>query len=129
MASTVTSGKSLHAFSLCLKSLMIALLALHISHRTQLTIKYEGWALWLHSGRGCQTSALKPHIQWTHPLELDRAMLATGDFQFEEPVASNSEWDCVLDLYETTQEWPDIELPNKDASRHLVAHKGLSAWT
>ncbi len=43
--------------------------------------------------------------------DLDRAMLATRAFWFEEPVSSNSEWGCVLDLYADTQEWPDIELP------------------
>ena len=59
--------------------------------------------------------------------DLDRAMLATRDFWFEEPVASNSEWDCVLDLYETTQEWPDIELPNKQMLLDTLLHTKDSA--
>ena len=54
-------------------------------------------------------------------------MLATRDFWFEEPVASNSEWDCVLDLYETTQEWPDIELPNKQMLLDTLLHTKDSA--
>ena len=45
--------------------------------------------------------------------DLDRAMLATRDFWFEDPESSHSDWDCVLQVYENTQEWPDIELPNK----------------
>ena len=49
-------------------------------------------------------------------------MLATRDFWFEEPVASNSEWDSILDLYETTQEWPDIELPNKQMLLDTLLH-------
>ena len=59
--------------------------------------------------------------------DLDCAMLATRDFWFEEPVASNSEWDCVLDLYETTQEWPDIELPNKQMLLDTLLHTKDSA--
>ena len=59
--------------------------------------------------------------------DLDRAMLATRDFWFEEPVASNSEWDCILDLYENTQEWPDIELPNKQMLLDTLLHTKDSA--
>ena len=54
-------------------------------------------------------------------------MLATRDFWFEEPVASNSEWDCILDLYENTQEWPDIELPNKQMLLDTLLHTKDSA--
>ena len=59
--------------------------------------------------------------------DLDRAMLATRAFWFEDPVSSHSERDCVLDLYTDTQEWPDIELPNKQMLLDTLLHTKDSA--
>ena len=117
---------------------MTALQALHIFHRTRLTIRYESWTLWLHSGKGCEISALKANVyngpihqsdgsQCVTSSDLDRAMLATRDFWIEEPVASNSEWDCILDLCENTQEWPDVELPDKQMLLDTLLHTKDSA--
>ena len=54
--------------------------------------------------------------------DLDRAMLATRDFWFEDPESSHSDWDCVLQVYENTEEWPDIELPNKQMLLNTLLH-------
>ena len=59
--------------------------------------------------------------------DLDRAMLATRAFWFEDPISSHSEWDCVLDLYADTQEWPDIELPSKQMLLDTLLHTKDSA--
>ena len=59
--------------------------------------------------------------------DLDRAMLATRAFWFEDPESSHSDWDCVLNLYEDTQEWPDIELPNKQMLLNTLLHTKDSA--
>ena len=58
--------------------------------------------------------------------DLDRAMLATRDFWFEDPESFHSDWDCVLDLYEC-QAWPDIELPNKQMLLNTLLHTKDSA--
>ena len=58
---------------------------------------------------------------------LDRAMLATRDFWFEDPVSSHTDWDCVLDVYEDTQEWPYIELPSKQMLLDTLLHTKDSA--
>ena len=38
-----------------------------------------------------------------------------------------SDWDCVLNLYEDTQTWPDIELPNKQMLLNTLLHTKDSA--
>ena len=59
--------------------------------------------------------------------DLDRAMLATRDFWFQDPQSFHSDWDCVLNLYEDTQAWPDIELPNKQMLLNTLLHTKDSA--
>ena len=59
--------------------------------------------------------------------DLDRAMLATRDFWFEDPVSTHTDWDCVLDVYEQAQEWPAIELPDKQMLLSTLLHTKDSA--
>ena len=59
--------------------------------------------------------------------DLDRAMLATRDFWFEDPVSSHTDWDCVLDVYAQAQEWPAIELPDKQMLLATLLHTKDSA--
>ena len=59
--------------------------------------------------------------------DLDCAMLATRDFWFQDPQSSHSDWDCVLNVYEDTQAWPEIELPNKQMLLDTLLHTKDSA--
>ena len=59
--------------------------------------------------------------------DLDRAMLATRDFWFEDPVSTHTDWDCVLDVYAQAQEWPVIELPDKQMLLATLLHTKDSA--
>ncbi len=59
--------------------------------------------------------------------DLDRAMLATRDFWFEEPVSSHSDWDGILDIYARAQEWPAIDLPDKQMLLATLLHTKDSA--
>ena len=59
--------------------------------------------------------------------DLDRAMLATRDFWFEDPVDTHTDWDCILDVYAQTPEWPEIELPNKQMLLATLLHTKDSA--
>ena len=59
--------------------------------------------------------------------DLDRAMLATRDFWFEDPVSSHTDWDCVLDVYAQAQEWPAIGLPDKQMLLATLLHTKDSA--
>ena len=57
--------------------------------------------------------------------DLDQAMLATRDFWFEEPVSSHPDWDNILDVH--AQEWPSIELPDKQMLLSTLLHTQDSA--
>ena len=54
-------------------------------------------------------------------------MLATRDFWFEEPVSSHPDWDDILDVYAHAQEWPAVDLPDKQMLLATLLHTKDSA--
>ena len=59
--------------------------------------------------------------------DLDKAMLATRGFWFEEPISSHHHWDDILAVYKQGQEWPEISLPNKQMLLATLLHTKDSA--
>ena len=59
--------------------------------------------------------------------DLDQAMLSTRDFWFQEPVASDPLWDDILDVYQQSDPWPDVQLPDKDDLLATLLHTKDSA--
>ena len=59
--------------------------------------------------------------------DLDKAMLATRGFWFEEPISSHHHWDDILAVYKQGQEWPEISLPNKQMFLATLLHTKDSA--
>ena len=59
--------------------------------------------------------------------DLDEAMLSTRKFWFERPVEQDERWADILQVYRTSEMWPDVPLPNKKDLLHTLLHTKDSA--
>ena len=59
--------------------------------------------------------------------DLDEAMLSTRKFWFERPVEQDERWAGILQVYRTSEMWPDVPLPNKKDLLHTLLHTKDSA--
>ena len=58
---------------------------------------------------------------------LDEAMLSTRKFWFEQPVEHDEQWASILQVYRTSEMWPDVPLPSKRDLLHTLLHTKDSA--
>jgi len=59
--------------------------------------------------------------------DLDEAMLSTRKFWFERPVEQDERWADILQVYSTSDMWPEVPLPSKKDLLHTLLHTKDSA--